>query len=216
MLARDSIEADVAGVAFADAAADLSAIHRPDCAAVIWRRSLAADVQSWIDALAPAQLPDARVVVRPRDVGTAVAEICDACRTPACAERDMLADDIAALADVFAEAMAARYLRLRLEVVVTNSCRKFHIDNVKARLICAYRGTGTQYGAAIDEADPQRIEVVQTGAPILLRGKKWPTHPISNLRHRSPPIEGTGETRLLLVLDPVWELDETRETLWPS
>lgn len=216
MLARDWAEDIVAGVAFAGAVEELSAIHRPDCAAAIWRRSLADSLQSWIDMLAPTQLPEARIILRPRDVGAAVTQICDASGTPSCAERDMLADDIVALAKAFAELMAARYLRLRIEVVTTNSCRKFHIDNVKARLICAYRGTGTQYGTSPDEADPSRVEVVPTGAPILLRGKKWPVHPSTNLRHRSPPIEGTGETRLLLVLDPLWDLDETKETLWPS
>jgi hypothetical protein len=44
---------------------------------------------------------------------------------------------------------------------------------------------------------------VATGAPILLRGTLWPGDPPSGLMHRSPPIEGTGETRLVLVLDPV-------------
>jgi hypothetical protein len=44
---------------------------------------------------------------------------------------------------------------------------------------------------------------VPTGAPILLRGTLWPEQPKSGLLHRSPPIEGSGETRLLLVLDPM-------------
>jgi len=47
-----------------------------------------------------------------------------------------------------------------------------------------------------------------TGAPILLRGTLWPEHPRSGLLHRSPPIEGTGETRLVLVLDPVDDPEE--------
>ena len=33
-------------------------------------------------------------------------------------------------------------------------------------------------------------------------------NPITGLLHRSPPIEGTGETRLVLVLDPIDDLDE--------
>ncbi|MEW7008160.1 DUF1826 domain-containing protein [Lentilitoribacter sp. EG35] len=33
--------------------------------------------------------------------------------------------------------------------------------------------------------------------------KPKPETPTSGLLHRSPPIDGTGETRLLLVLDPV-------------
>ena len=100
--------------------------------------------------------------------------------------------------------MQTNYLRLRLEAVIqTNACRKFHIDAITARLVCTYRGTGTQYGISTDGHDPDRVFTVPTGAPILLRGTLWPGRPPSGLLHRSPPIEGTGETRLVLVFDPV-------------
>lgn len=39
-------------------------------------------------------------------------------------------------------------------------------------------------------------------APDLLRGTLWLGKPASGLLHRSPLIEGTGETQLVLVLDP--------------
>ncbi|MEM7671620.1 MAG: DUF1826 domain-containing protein, partial [Pseudomonadota bacterium] len=74
---------------------------------------------------------------------------------------------------------------------------------VTARLVCTYRGTGTQYGISPDGRDPQRVFTVPTGAPICLRGTEWPDDQTSGLLHRSPPIEGTGETRLVLVLDPI-------------
>ena len=143
------------------------------------------------------------MVLRPEAVPDAASQICDVCGTPDCAERARLIDDVAALADIFAGLMDAPYLQLRFDVVTDNACRKFHIDAVKARLICTYRGTGTEYGIARDGAEPPRIITVPTGAPILLRGKLWPESPRSGLLHRSPPIEGTGETRLVLVLDPV-------------
>jgi len=102
--------------------------------------------------------------------------------------------------------MKAPYLRLRVDVVATNACRRFHVDVLTARLICTYRGTGTQYGVSKGGAEPTDIFTVPTGSPIVLRGKLWPEHPSSGLQHRSPPIEGTGETRLVLVLDPVHDL----------
>ena len=74
---------------------------------------------------------------------------------------------------------------------------------MQARLVCTYRGTGTQYGTGLNGADPDRIFTVPPSSPIILRGTLWPEHPASGLLHRSPPIAGTGETRLLLVLDPV-------------
>ncbi|MEM7445101.1 MAG: DUF1826 domain-containing protein [Pseudomonadota bacterium] len=187
---------------------NLSAIHRPGCAAVIWQRQTAPSVQSWIDTLRPKHLPRARTVVRPADVREAVLQVCEASATPDCAERDWLIDDVTSLANTFAGLMRAPYLRLRFDVVTTNMCRKFHIDAVTARLICTYRGMGTQYGIVNGGVDPRRVFTVPTGAPILLRGTLWPEHPQAGLRHRSPPIEGTGETRLVMVLDPVTGADE--------
>lgn len=194
-------------VAFADTPEDLSAIHRPDCAAAIWRRHPLPGFQTWIDALDPDRLPRARVVLRPEDVRRAVAQICNASGTPDDPMRQKLVDDAAALADIFAGLMNAPYLRLRFDVISTNACRKFHTDAVTARLVCTYRGTGTQYGISTDEDVPRRVFSVPACAPILLRGKLWPEQPKSGLLHRSPPIEGTGETRLLFVLDPVEDPD---------
>ena len=202
-LVREIIRDAAIGVGVADNPSGLTAIHHPGCAAAIWRRQPTSAFQSWIDGLDPKLLPSARVIVRPDGVRDAAAAICDTSGTPLCLERDRLVDDIAALSDIFAGLMRARWLRLRLDPVTTNACRRFHIDAVTARLICTYRGTGTQYGISTDGAQPARIFTVPTGAPIVLRGTLWPEQPRSGLLHRSPPIEGTGETRLLLVLDPI-------------
>ena len=203
------LERDTAiGVGSVLASADLSMIRRPDCAATIWRRDLPPSFRSWIDALEPEQLPKARVILRPEEARDVISEACNEAGTPDCAERERLLDDVAALADTFAGLMGAPYLQMRLEVITTNACRKFHIDAVKARLICTYRGTGTQYGNAAGGAEPQDVFTVPTGAPILLRGTLWPESPKSGLLHRSPPIDGTGETRLLLVLDAFEDEDQ--------
>ena len=196
-----AIETEVVDVA--ETPEGLAAIHRPSCAAATWRRQLLPGFQSWIDALEPDQLPNARVIVRADKVREALIQICEAAATPSSNERDWLIDDAVALADHFAGLMRSSYIRLRFDVVTTNACRKFHVDAVTARLVCTYRGTGTQYGVSPDGGEPERIFTVPTGDPILLRGTLWPEEPSSGLRHRSPPIEGSGETRLLLVLDAV-------------
>jgi len=207
-LVREIVKEAAIGVAVADTPEGLSALHRPGCAAAIWRRQPLPKFQSWIDGLDPDVLPRARVILRPEAVRDAASAVCNAFGTPVGPERDRLVDDIAALADIFAGLMRASWLRLRLDAVTTNACRRFHIDAVKARLVCTYRGTGTQYGISTDGAEPRRVFTVPTGAPILLRGTLWPERPRSGLLHRSPPIEGTGETRLVLVLDPFDDPEE--------
>ena len=52
-----------------------------------------------------------------------------------------------------------------------------------------------------------RIYTVPTGAPIPLRGTLWPANLKSELLRRSPPIANTGETRFVLVLDPITNSD---------
>lgn len=185
----------------------LSAIHKPGCAAAIWQRQPLPAFQNWIDALPEDQLPRTRTILRPERVAEALETLTEACGTPAGPECDMMIGDIAAMAAIFADVIKAPYLRLRLDVVTTNACRKFHIDALTARLICTYRGTGTQYGTSQDGTDPRRIFTAPTGAPMILRGTLWPERPASGLLHRSPPIEGSGETRLVLVLDPVADLE---------
>ncbi|SER88709.1 Protein of unknown function [Tranquillimonas rosea] len=176
-------------------------------AGVVWQRHPLASFQNWIDTLDPLVLSRARIVLRPEAVRSAVAATCDKAGPPDGPERERLLDDIAALAEMFANVTGSRWLRLRLDIVATNACRRFHVDRISARLICTYRGTGTQYGTT-EDGDPEVIHTVATGAPFVMRGTLWKPSPDPGLVHRSPPIEGTGETRLMLVLDPVDDPDE--------
>ncbi len=202
------VQRTAAGVGIADTAEGLAGIDAPGCVAAIWRRQLSAGFQAWIDALDPSQLPKARLVLRPSAVPEAVRHLCDITGMGDSAERRWLEEDISDLAKRFADIMQAPYLRVRLDVIDTNACRKFHIDAIHARLICTYRGTGTQYGIAPRGQEPKRVFTVATGAPMIIRGTLWPEKPASNMLHRSPPIAGTGETRLVLVLDPIFNLEE--------
>lgn len=196
------------GVGIATTATNLSVIHKPGCAAAIWRRPVRPELQAFLEGLDPGLFPRTRVILRADAVHQAVTGICNAAGMPETDERSMLIDEIATLARHFSDLTKARHVRLRLEVVTTNACRKFHIDAVTARLICTYRGTGTQYGISTDGADPRRIYTVATGMPMLLRGTLWPSDPPSGLLHRSPPIEGTDEARFVLVLDPIFDPEE--------
>ena len=204
----DILQNAAVGVAVADRPDDLKAFVKPGCAAAIWRRQPCDRLQAWVGHLDPATLPQGRRVVHRTQVRATVVAFCEASQTPPGAGRDDLIDNIEALSELFADLMNARYLRLRLDVVSTNACRKFHIDAITARLVCTYRGTGTQYGISRDGEGPKRVFTTPTGAPILLRGRLWPEKPASGLLHRSPPIEGTGETRLVLVLDPIFDSED--------
>ncbi|MGR3434504.1 MAG: DUF1826 domain-containing protein [Shimia sp.] len=192
-----------------DAADGLRAIHAPDCAAIVWRRRPDPRVTDWLAALPVASLPRVRTLAAVE----ALDEVLGAATT-SFDDTDMraaLALDCAALARSFAQAMQAPHVRLRLDAIGTDACRRFHVDALTARLVCTYRGTGTQYGhSPARGTDPEAISTLPTGTPIVLRGSLWPPVPDTGLVHRSPRIEGTGETRLLFVVDPIYDLEEAR------
>lgn len=205
---RDVLQSAAIGVGVAQTPEKLSILTKPGCAAAIWQRHPMPDFQTWIDELHPDKLPSTRLILQRQNVQTALSQVCDAAGTPDGPQRQHLIEDVATLADIFCDVMSAPFVRLRLDRVTTNACRRFHIDAVTARLVCTYRGTGTQYGISTDGAEPRRVFTTPTGAPILLRGTLWSEQPHSGLLHRSPPIEGSGETRLVLVLDPIFDPED--------
>ena len=202
-LRRQILRNAAVGVAVVDEPEALDVFRQPGVAAAIWRRQPLQTFQQWMNELDPDRLPSARLILRTDKVHEAVTLVCEQAGLRQSAERKLLVEDISALAEIFAGMMDVPFLRLRLDVIRSNACRKFHIDAVTARLICTYRGIGTQYGISADGSEPRRVFTVATGAPILLRGTKWPEPPRSGLLHRSPPIEGSGKTRLVLVVDPI-------------
>lgn len=110
---------------------------------------------------------------------------------------EALHQDITMLARRFGEIMGTNAVEVRLERVTTNACWKFHADYTTVRLITTYVGQATEWRDA-SAADATRR--LATGAVGLFKGRDLtPERPIV---HRSPPIAGTGEERLLLVIDP--------------
>ena len=204
---RDITQTPNDGVAIVDSPGGLRAIREANCAAVIWRRAPMVKFQHWIDSLEEGRLPHTRMVLPSDMVCEALVNVTRNFGLPDRPERDMLVEDASALAAIFADVMNVSYLRVRLDVIKTNACRKFHIDAVKARLICTYRGTGTQLGVSRNGNNPDEVSTVPTGSPVILRGTAWPETPITGLMHRSPPIEGTDETRLVLVIDPIADIE---------
>ncbi len=182
----------------------ISALDRSTDAA-IWDRPLPLAVAHWLNGLEPTKLPEGRFVLEPNLVAECLLALFRARGIEDCPALQWFIEDAATLAMQISTWFDAEVLRLRLEPVSDNACSKLHIDNVVARLICTYHGPGTELGT--DTAAVSSLTGVPTGMPILLKGKKWPSDLAPCLRHRSPQIEGTGVTRLMLVLEAWTEAD---------
>ena len=193
------------------------AIVEPQLNLVVWRRSLPQSVtrslERWVvdaelsvDRVVPAHAPELDEVVAPISVVSL---------------RQFLLDDMQCLLAHFVRLTGTDRVRVALCTKRTNSCRKFHTDNVRLRLITTYVGPGTEWPLddAVDRAamglpcacpyqanheivrDPSAIERTRAGDVLLLKGERWAD--AIGAVHRSPPIEGTGQSRLVLSLTTI-------------
>ena len=149
---------------------------------------------------------DISVALPVTELAAAVPAALDAAGFGAC-DTALLGRDIVDLATRFASLMAIDRVAIRLEVVETDACRRFHADYVAVRLICSYVGPGTQWlddrdaVALSDGTDVTELNVrsIATGDVALFKGRDRTGTPIV---HRSPPVAATGKRRLVLVIDP--------------
>ena len=128
-----------------------------DCSAAIWARDVPLDKQAWINELERTVLPTGRVIIPTNLVTETVTNLFDISGLPPGPNRTWFERDITSLATIFSEVVKSKYLRLRFNVVETCMCPKFHIDSITARLICTYRGLGTQYGISERGEDPKHV-----------------------------------------------------------
>lgn len=127
--------------------------------------------------------------------------------------------DMAELAQHYAalvtRMLGAAAITLRLEALSDVACPRFHVDQTRLRLLCAYRGPGTQWlpPAAVDRAalaagapnerigDPARVQALAPCWVGLFKGERYPGNDGCGQVHRSPPAADGEPPRLLFCLD---------------
>ncbi len=123
--------------------------------------------------------------------------------------------DLRRLADLFFSVSEDRDVTLRLVTTDDDDCPRFHVDGTHLRLLCTYRGPGTEWltneqvdrVAQANGAPNERI--VRFGGPSqfeplwagILKGDAYPGNAGQGLVHRSPPITNAGTVRVLFCLD---------------
>ena len=196
-----------AGIETCDAAEGLAAIGNPGMELVIWRRALPLCLQTWLERMDASCLPDMRVLVQPSDLRRAVEPHFDDCGMPPGDMRDLLLRDIDDLVSAFARITQSDLVDVRLESVSHDACWKYHRDCVEARILTTYRGPGTEWIQPIHAERALRaqkqfegpVERLENNDVAIFKGSC--AAPGSGIVHRSPPLAGTGCTRLLLCLN---------------
>lgn len=195
------------GILREDSPAVLDRVDEPGVGLCLWRRSAPPGIIDALETLAPADLPSGRVLARRRDLDAAVASIVAGTLPAGSPVARFLADDVAMLATCYARIAASELVDIRLEPIGHDACWKFHRDRSRLRLVTTYRGAGTQIvpHANIDEAlQAQRAylgPIVQLPAFAVALFKGDRTEDGNSVVHRSPPIAGSGVTRLVLCVD---------------
>ncbi len=190
-------------------------IHQPGVNLAIWHRALPPTLHGPSLRALMAAAPFTAVAI-----GTAEA-LPDqlSAQLPVPAPIDLLLDlaDLAAVFTVLDKGPPR--VRIRLEALTHDGCKKWHADAVGLRLLCTYHGPGTQWlsmdggapAARAMDAPPSAAAIGQLppGAVAVLKGERYPNNLGNGCIHRSPPAGPGRRARLLLCIDQTeWNLDE--------
>jgi hypothetical protein len=175
----------------------LATIDQPQVTLAIWQRPSPLPAPDLTD------FPTIRFAAATHSVAAAVRDALGT--SPFQPWHETLASDVARLAMLYATWTGEDRVEVRIERVTGNGCWKFHADCVGLRLITTYCGRATQWlpQGATDDTTPRALSAGDVG---LFKGRERAGD--RAIIHRSPPIAGTGEDRLLLVIDAPWPEDD--------
>ena len=122
--------------------------------------------------------------------------------------------DIVRLGDLFFKRTESKQIQIKLEIIQTDKCRFFHVDNYRQRLLCTYKGPGTEWldnsnanrkglGKGCNDTvvkDYSKVRRANEFDVLLLKGRKYGSRNLGVV-HRSPPITHESTTRVLLRID---------------
>lgn len=189
----------------------------PNITMVVWERDPNPDL---VQALASLDLQ--REIRAPLQRPDATGQIASLLAAAGAATQGLSAwiQDLAGLANRFADLVdrlpAPHPITLRIETLSDDGCRRFHVDRSRLRLLCTYRGPGTEWlseeqvdRAALYSHFPNE-RILKQGRPrrlepfwvAVMKGESYPGD-VGQV-HRSPEIAGTGVSRLLFCLDALW------------
>ncbi|MBM3645980.1 MAG: DUF1826 domain-containing protein [Alphaproteobacteria bacterium] len=186
----------------------LAALKEPETELAIWQRTLPPELAQWLGTVSPPATHGVRGIAHPSELGPALADWIATWRPGNAVAGAALIADIVQLATLFTDVIGTKQVDYRLEWIAGDSCWKFHRDCVSARLLTTYRGPGTQWvtpdlsdGALrAQRAFDGRIRALGTGDVSVFTGSCAGDG--RGIVHRSPPISGSGDVRLLLCLNP--------------
>lgn len=217
MNARSDILAPPPHTLISQTPAELIDIFAADTQLAVWERPIDPAIATYLDASRQRLGSGLRISLSP-------GALPDLSGLPDGPGRSALADDIRQLTELLGELLDCPRIGMRLEVIGKAMCPRLHVDRVGIRLLCTYRGPGTEWisdsgadqrklgagaGGQPDEVSglfgPEtRIESVAPFAVSLLKGSLWQGNTGRGIIHRSPDVPTKQLPRVVLALDGMW------------
>lgn len=186
--------------------ADLVEIFEPGVQVCSWQREIDPAIKTYLSA--QQQTHEVQIIetlspgVEPRLGGL-----------PDGPGRVSLIEDLSLLREIVCELLGTNAAGLRLARIDRAMCSGWHVDQVGIRLVCTYRGPGTQWlnDQSIDRRDLHSVrtgdgDFIQAaqGEIVLLKGGVWQDNDAFGAIHRSPDLGSCAPLRTLITLDPLW------------
>ncbi|WP_347332772.1 DUF1826 domain-containing protein [Marinimicrobium locisalis] len=182
-----------------DQAECLTNIFRDDINLAIWRRSLRPKIVQFVEALVQrAGKLERFTSLEPTQ---SVAGILPAWAQALEGVEDWLAD-VEQLVNMYRCLFEPAAVGVRLHVIESPMCPRFHVDRVPVRLLCTYQGAGTEWlpeplakrpikPGPLPEQPVKNHQLLRLpmGAVALLKGEAWEGNEGRGVVHRSPPPE---------------------------
>ncbi|GAB2181319.1 DUF1826 domain-containing protein [Denitratisoma sp. agr-D3] len=198
----------------------LTAIFEPEVQAVHWPRRAKGDVLAYLaEAARHGRLGRGLRQTVAQDAAPDLTDL------PDLPGRAALAAEVATLCAIYGDLLGCPAIGLRIEVVDGAMCPRFHVDRTGIRLVCTWRGSGTEWvddpgldrarlglgsGGLADEQSgllsvAATIHQAQAFDVVLLKGCLWQGNEGCGAVHRSPAVTPIQAPRVLLALDALWE-----------
>jgi hypothetical protein len=127
-----------------------------------------------------------------------------------------LFEDVKRILKLYKQITEVDTFKILFATVNTDMCKKFHTDINDLRLLCTYSGPGTLFQLKKNNIEnllsangdnrkivkvQNKIDQVPTGDIAIIKGALYPKSSTNACMHRSPSIEETDQTRLVLRID---------------
>ncbi len=180
----------------------------------LWRRPVKAAIAQELSSLQAADLPDVRCTTSPNSFDDDVSKLLQRQHLDPLAFQHWR-NDMRQLANLYFTVSGNRDVTLRLVTTQDDDCRRFHVDRTHLRLLCTYQGPGTEWltndqaDRSVQNSGASNADIIRFGEPCrfetfwagILKGDVYPGNAGYGLIHRSPPIAGSGKSRVLFCLD---------------